>query len=52
MKQKLKWHDSDAPDAKGKFKELGAEELAKWVYKTRKGNAQKNKRSFCTAKKL
>ena len=46
MKQRLKWHDSDAPDAKGKFKELGAEELAKWVYKTRKGNAQKINGAF------
>ena len=49
-KKRLEWHDSDAPDAKGKFKELGAEELAKWVYKTRKGNAQKINGAFVQQK--
>lgn len=36
-----KWHDSDAPDAKGKFKELGVRELAKWLIKTRGGDMRK-----------
>ena len=36
-----KWHDSDAPDANGKFKELGIEALADWLIKTRGGNMQK-----------
>lgn len=35
------WHDSDAPDANGKFKELGVKELAKWLIRTRKGDLQK-----------
>ena len=30
------WHDSDAPDAEGKFKELGIRDLAAWLIKTRK----------------
>jgi hypothetical protein len=45
-KKRLKWHDSDAPDAKGKFKELSAQKLAEWVFKTRKGNAQKINGAF------
>lgn len=40
-KKKLKWHDSDAPDANGKFKELGVNKLADWLIKTRGGNMQK-----------
>ena len=36
-----KWHDSDAPDANGKFKELGVKELAKWLIRTRGGNMQR-----------
>ena len=40
-KQKLKWHDSDAPDAEGKFRDLGIEALAKWLIKTRKGDMRK-----------
>lgn len=35
------WHDSDAPDAKGKFKELGVNALADWLIKTRGKNMQK-----------
>lgn len=31
-----KWHDSDAPDAEGRFKELSPEKLAAWLIKTRK----------------
>ena len=36
------WHDSDAPDAKGKFKELGVNKLADWLIRTRGGNLPKN----------
>ena len=32
---------SDAPDAKGKFKELSAPDLASWMIKSRKGNLSK-----------
>jgi len=35
------WHDSSAPDAKGKFKELGVTALADWLIKTRGRNLQK-----------
>jgi hypothetical protein len=35
------WKDSDAPDAKGKFKELGINALADWLIRTRGGNSQK-----------
>jgi hypothetical protein len=35
------WKDSDAPDANGKFKELGVNALAKWLIRTRGGNMQK-----------
>lgn len=35
------WHDSDAPDAKGKFKELGVTALADWLIRTRGGNMQR-----------
>ena len=37
----ITWHDSDAPDAKGKFKELSPPALASWLIKTRKGNLSK-----------
>ena len=40
-KEKLEWKDSDAPDAKGKFKELPAGKLASWLIKTRKGSLKK-----------
>lgn len=36
-----KWKDSDAPDANGKFKELGINDLADWLIKTRGGDMQK-----------
>jgi hypothetical protein len=39
--ERLKFRDSNAPDAKGKFKELSAEKLANWLIKTRKGNMSK-----------
>ena len=35
------WHDSDAPDANGKFKELGVNALADWLIKTRGKDMQK-----------
>ena len=35
------WHDSDAPDANGKFKNLGIKALASWFIKTRKGDMRK-----------
>ena len=37
----ITWHDSDAPDAKGKFKELSPQALANQLIKTRKGNLSK-----------
>lgn len=40
-KSKLKWHDSDAPDANGRFRDLGIRALAKWLIKTRKGDMRK-----------
>ena len=40
-KKSITWHDSDAPDAKGKFKELSPKALAAWLIKTRKGNLSK-----------
>jgi hypothetical protein len=40
-KKKLKFHHSDAPDANGKFKELGVNKLADWLIRTRGGNMQK-----------
>ena len=36
-----KFKHSDAPDAKGKFKELSASALATWMIKSRKGNLSK-----------
>jgi hypothetical protein len=35
------WKDSDAPDANGKFRDLGIKALAAWLIKTRGGNMQK-----------
>ncbi len=35
------WHDSDAPDANGKFKELGIKDLAAWLIKTRNKDLKK-----------
>ena len=34
----ITWHDSDAPDAKGKFKSLSPSALASWLIKSRRGN--------------
>ena len=36
-----KFKHSDAPDAKGKFKELSPKALAAWLIKTRRGNLAK-----------
>ena len=33
--------ESDAPDAKGRFKKLSAPALARWMIKSRKGNLSK-----------
>ena len=40
-KGKLKWHDSDAPDANGRFRDLSPKDLAAWLIKTRKGDMKK-----------
>ena len=40
-KEKLTWKDSDAPDAKGRFKELSAPKLADWLIRSR--NSKLNK---------
>lgn len=40
-KNSPEWHDSKAPDANGKFKELGVKDLAKWLIRTRGGNLQR-----------
>ena len=36
-----KFKESDAPDAKGKFKSLSPSALASWMIKSRKGNLSK-----------
>jgi hypothetical protein len=38
---RIVWHDSDAPDANGKFKELNIKELAAWLIKTRNKDVKK-----------
>ena len=40
-KGKLKWHNSDAPEADGKFRDLSPKDLAAWLIKTRKGDMKK-----------
>lgn len=35
------WHDSNAPDAEGRFKELGVKKLASWLIRTRKRDLKK-----------
>jgi hypothetical protein len=40
-KEKLKWQDSDAPDAEGRFRDLSPKDLAAWLIKTRKGDMKK-----------
>ena len=41
FEEKAKWHDSDAPDAEGRFKDLSPKELASWLIKTRKKDLKK-----------
>ena len=41
VEEKLKFHHSNAPDAKGKFRDLPAEKLANWLIRTRKSNMGK-----------
>ena len=41
VEDRLKFHHSNAPDAKGKFRDLSAEKLANWLIRTRKGNMSK-----------
>ena len=36
-----KFQESDAPDAKGKFRDLSCDALADWMIKSRKGNKKK-----------
>jgi len=40
-KGKLKWQDSDAPDANGRFRDLSPKDLAAWLIKTRKGDMKR-----------
>jgi len=40
-KNSPEWKDSDAPDAEGKFRDLGIRALAKWLIKTRGGDLKK-----------
>ena len=35
------WKDSDAPDAEGRFRDLGIKDLAAWLIKSRKGDLKK-----------
>ena len=35
------WKDSDAPDAEGRFRDLGIKDLAAWLIKTRDGDLKK-----------
>ena len=35
------WHDSDAPDANGRFRDLSIKDLAAWLIKTRKKDVKK-----------
>lgn len=41
FEKRPEWHDSDAPDANGKFKELGVNALADWLIRTRGGDMQR-----------
>lgn len=36
-----KWHDSKAPDAEGRFRDLGVRKLAAWLIRTRKGDLKR-----------
>jgi hypothetical protein len=41
VEERLKFKHSNAPDAKGRFRDLSAEKLANWLIRTRKGNMSK-----------
>lgn len=41
LNERLEFQHSDAPDAKGRFRELGIHDLADWLIKTRKGDMRK-----------
>jgi 8-oxo-dGTP pyrophosphatase MutT (NUDIX family) len=41
VNEKLEFHHSDAPDAKGRFRDLSIKKLAKWLVRTRKGDMRK-----------
>ncbi len=41
VEERLKFRHSNAPDAKGRFRDLSAEKLANWLIRTRKGNMSK-----------
>lgn len=41
FEKRPEWHDSDAPDANGKFRDLGVNDLADWLIKTRGKDMQK-----------
>lgn len=41
LKEKLEWHDSSAPEAHGRFRDLGVADLAQWLIKTRKGDIRR-----------
>lgn len=36
LEKRPEWHDSDAPDADGKFRDLRINDLADWLIRTRK----------------
>jgi hypothetical protein len=41
LSERLEFHHSDAPDAKGRFRDLGINDLADWLIKTRKGDMRR-----------
>ncbi len=41
LEKRPTWKDSDAPDANGKFRDLGINDLADWLIRTRKGDMQR-----------
>lgn len=40
-KKRPEWQDSDAPEAQGRFRDLGIRDLAAWLIKTRKRDLKK-----------
>jgi hypothetical protein len=41
LSERLEFHHSNAPDAKGRFRDLGINDLADWLIKTRKGDMRR-----------